>query len=1041
MEFNMNTGNSQENVLSEQTVPSEKPKRKKKILNLGEKDFDGYYLIAAFFIPFMIMLGVYICMEKHPFGNNSILTLDMQAQYVYYFEAIRRLLTEGGSWLYSWERTLGGEFMGIVAYYVASPFNVLTVLFPKDMIPDAIMFIQLAKIGTMGVTFAYYLRKTRNTSDMICICFGTMYALSAYSVVHLCNIMWLDAMVFLPLLVLGIESMIRERKFILYTVSLATIFCSNYYIGYMCAIFTFVYYLYYFFLVRDELAQNPGAKEGSWLKRTLRSNGFETLMRFGVFTVVALMISAFVLLCAIYSLTFGKSDFSNPSFAPTMNFDFLDLFVKMLPGGYDTVHPNGLPMIYCGLLAVIAIPLFFMSPAITKKKKALAGGMLGFLVLSFMVNTIDLVWHGFSMPNWLEFRNAFLAIFFLLVLACDGIRTLKKIPFGKVMTVSVAIGLLIMIVQKLGYEFEQGPDIKVLDDAKCILLSIALVIIYTIILYFLRTDKWHSAAAFALAAIVCVEMFLGSLMNVVDLEGDVGSIRYSNWVSDSGKTEYYSGYVGSIKRIEDVVKEVQEKDTSFYRMESTVYRKKGGVNEPMAHGMKGISHSTSTLNTSVIKLMRKLGYASESHWTKYLGGNPVSDALLGIKYVITRNDKLDPNVYVVAAAGDEYFEFIPSTAKIYAMQNTMALSLAYGVSMDVLQIEDFIQEPKFLSAIDLQNTLINTMLSDTMSSPYVWKGIYSYPNADECTMTSFTNAHTITNADGTTEKVNNRYYVFEDSDNEGSFSFDVETKFDGDLYMYLPACLFSDSMDHCKIFVNDVKLSGGTEDADYFTNETWTIVNLGSFGKGEHVDVRVEFSGGKLYLSTESPYYFYQIDYTKMVMAFDQLASASMEIVEYGNDYVEGNIYLPKGQELIFTTIPYDEGWKVYVDGKKVEPVMVLDSLLAVPSTEGEHDIRFVYRPDCAVFGGIISVLGILAFVMLVIWSNMRRVRALVKCDDGKERHFFYYGGDTVCGWDMEAAETDEKSEAENPETVCACAEENVPGVTEEAPEGEDLSE
>jgi hypothetical protein len=71
----------------------------------------------------------------------------------------------------------------------------------------------------------------------------------------------------------------------------------------------------------------------------------------------------------------------------------------------------------------------------------------------------------------------------------------------------------------------------------------------------------------------------------------------------------------------------------------------------------------------------------------------------------------------------------------------------------------------------------------------------------------------------------------------------------------------------------------------------------------------------------------------------------------------------------------------------------------------------------------------------------MRRIRALAKFDDGKERHFFYYGGDAVCGWDMEAAETDEKPEAENPETVCACAEENAPGVTEEAPEGEDLSE
>ena len=105
---------------------------------------------------------------------------------------------------------------------------------------------------------------------------------------------------------------------------------------------------------------------------------------------------------------------------------------------------------------------------------------------------------------------------------------------------------------------------------------------------------------------------------------------------------------------------------------------------------------------------------------------------------------------------------------------------------------------------------------------------------------------------------------------------------------------------------------------------------------------------------------------------------------------------------------------------------MVLDSLLAIPSTEGEHDIRLVYRPTCVVLGGILSVLGILAFVLLVIWSSMRRVRALAKCDDGKERHFFYYGGDTVGGWDMEAAETDEDP---------------APPVTEETPEGDTLSE
>ena len=72
------------------------------------KHSEYLYLLAAFFLPFTILLGVYACLGTHPFGNSSVLTLDLQAQYIYYYEEIRRLLTQGGSWLYSWKRTLGG---------------------------------------------------------------------------------------------------------------------------------------------------------------------------------------------------------------------------------------------------------------------------------------------------------------------------------------------------------------------------------------------------------------------------------------------------------------------------------------------------------------------------------------------------------------------------------------------------------------------------------------------------------------------------------------------------------------------------------------------------------------------------------------------------------------------------------------------------------------------------------------------------------------------------------------------------------------------
>ena len=1005
----MSTDKKTDTLLSEAKTEGKTPKRKIKKQKREKKSFDGYYLIAAFAIPFLIMLGVYICLEKHPFGNGTVLTLDMQAQYVYYFEALRRLLTEGGSWLYSWERTLGGEFMGIIAYYLASPFNLLIVLFPKAMIPDAIMFVQLTKVGAMGAIFAYYLRKTRNTSDMISISFGAMYALSAHAVVQLCNIMWLDAMVFLPLLALGIESMIRERKFILYTVTLTTVFCTNYYIGYMCAIFTFFYFLYYFMLVRKEIPQNPGAKEGSFLKRLFHSNGFETLMRFGVFSFIALMISAFVLLCAYYSLTFGKTDFSNPSFFPSLNFDFLDLFVKMLPGSYDNVRPGGLPMIYCGILAVIAIPLFFMSPAISKRKKALSAAMLGFLLISFLVNTVDLAWHGFSAPNWLEFRNSFIAIFFLLVLACDGIRTVQKLSFGKILTVSVTVSLLIMVVQKFDYVFDQGPDTKPLDDTKCILLSLGLIVIYSVILYFFREAKWQNAASFAMAAIVCVEMFVGALMNVVDLEADVGSIKYANWVN--GNIEYYSSYTGSIKHVEGIVNQVTEADKSFYRMESTVYRKTGGVNEPLALGIKGLSHSTSTLNSSVINLLSKLGYASQSHWTKYLGGTPVTDALLGIKYVITKDDTLDPNIYNARFEEDEYYSKIPTTSKIYAMQNMLALSIAYGVSEDVLKLEDFTQIPPYTSSLTVQNQLINTMLSKDAN---VLSGIFTYKPKGDVRDMPYTHTFKVTDENGEVKEVENKFYVCENPDDpngNGSAFFQFEAEADGPIYMHLPGYLFSGSASKTtvkvKAYSGNSTVATKSNSFQYFTNDTWTAVNIGTFEKGDRVEVEIAFEGGPVYITSSVSYYFYYVDYQKLYAAFDQLAEASMLVTDYGNDYLNGEIILPEGQELIFTTIPYDKGWKVYIDGKRVETVEVLDSLLAVPSTAGEHTIKFVYRPDCAVYGGIISLLGILIFAAIVLWSRIRRVRELAKCDDNATTHFFHYKGDVDGAWVCEALESE----------------------------------
>ncbi|MBR7082474.1 MAG: YfhO family protein, partial [Clostridia bacterium] len=414
-----------------------------------------FYLVGAFFLPVLLMLGAHAAASFYPFGNQSILSLDFQAQYIYYFEQIRRLLTEGGSWLYTWSRALGGEFMGYVAYYMGSPFNLIVALFPDSHIAMAASAVVLAKIGAAGVTMGVFLHKTRGTRELKTLIFSSMYALCGYVAIQQFNPMWLDAVVWLPMLILGVQRLVKDRRPILYIVSLTLILTANYYIGYMCCIFTAVYFIAYYFLVRPELLGEYKSNK-SGIKKFFSLAGTRTFFRMAGATLTTLLLSSFMLICAYYSLTFGKVGFSSPSFGFTFRFDFLDVFVKMLIGSHDTVRENGLPVVYSGMFALILLPVFFMSKGIETRKKVFAGALCGVLLISFLLNPVDLAWHGFSAPNWLNYRYSFMLSFVVVTMACDAFMTLDKSKYGRFAASSVVTLIIVCIVQKLGYEYKQS---------------------------------------------------------------------------------------------------------------------------------------------------------------------------------------------------------------------------------------------------------------------------------------------------------------------------------------------------------------------------------------------------------------------------------------------------------------------------------------------------------------------------------------------------------------------------------------------------------
>ncbi len=862
---------------------------------------DKLYLVAAFFLPLLINWIIFIIRGVYPFGENSVLVLDLNGQYVYFFEAMKDILQGDASPFYSWYRALGGEFSGIYAYYVASPFSLVTLFFSENSITEALLAMTLLKVGSMGLTFAIYLHYSRPSKPINIIIFSTMYALMSYAVVQANNTMWIDALIYLPLIALGIEQICNTGKFLLYTVTLALCFIANFYIGFMMAIFCTLYFFYYY------ISKHP---MGDFTRF------FFAFYKWLVCSVAAAGIASVIIIPTYYSLQFGKNTFSNPKFDFESKFDYINVFTQMLPNSYDTVRPEGLPFIYCGVLSLILLPVYFVTDRIKGREKVMSGIILALMVFSFTASTVDLFWHGLQRPNWLNYRYSFMFCFLVLVFAYEAFRFMQDRTFRTVAGCAGVIGLCVVFVQTMDFEF--------LDDIFCIWFTVIMLGILTAMLWGVSKKR---LSAGVLCAVVCLELFLNGIYDSFSLHDDV---YYSSRTS----------YVEFMERWRPIVEDVKAQDTGLYRMEKTVHRK---VNDNMTLQIKGITNSTSTLNASVITLLNKMGYASKSHWSRYAGGNPISDSLLGIKYVMSNSQNLSDMYEFMFERDDTTDE--EGKKKLYAYENPYALPLLYGVSTNLLDY-DITSE---YSAPDVLNSMISGMLGYE-TDIFTPVGKENITEELEDTRRATADGHT-------------KIAKLTEGGNKGNITFTFKAEQTGDIYIHFPSKYPRDTQLSVAHYTDEDASKESfratyTSKGSYMTNETHTIFNIGHYEEGETVSVRLTLKKDDLYYYNGQDYIFY-FNQDNFEQAFSDLAESGVNVTDYSDTSIDATVNVKAGDTLMFTSIPYDEGSTVKHHGKKVELKKSLNSLLCFDITEGEHTVEMTYAPQGFYIGLIICIICI----------------------------------------------------------------------------------
>ncbi len=206
----------------------------------------------------------------------------------------------------------------------------------------------------------------------------------------------------------------------------------------------------------------------------------------------------------------------------------------------------------------------------------------------------------------------------------------------------------------------------------------------------------------------------------------------------------------------------------------------------------------------------------------------------------------------------------------------------------------------------------------------------------------------------------NGTYWLEKSDsssNYGTETVSLSPTIDGNLYLYVK------SSDLKTITVNSEKVSDITQ-----SMEDAYILDLGYHNKGDEVLVSLDASKMESE-STSFDFYCYTADDTVVKNMYNSLAGNSLNVESYSDTTIKGTV---KAKEncYLYSSIPYDDGWSVYVDGKKAETFEIGGTLLAIELTPGQHKIEYKYFPVGFLYGIIISAVTVFGLCVFYIYNK-----------------------------------------------------------------------
>lgn len=821
---------------------------------------NNIYVLYTLLLSLLIILVFFYINNITPFGSKDFTVIDFYHQYFPMTSELINRILNSKTLLFSFNGSL--PFIRNLYNYLSSPFNILLLPF-KDNLSTGFSLLIAIKAVLASTTICYYLTKNIKNS-ILSIPISISYGFSSYYIAYHWNIMWLDGMIFLPLIILGLEKIIKENKSLLYIITLSISIFSNYYIGYMICIFTFIYFQFYYLLnykfnIKDFLIK------------------FKNYILYSIISIGIISIVVIPIYFSLSSISATKDTF--PSIFET-EFNIINFILNNFSLSKPTalISENiPLPNTSSSLLIFILIPLFFINKNINKKEKILYALLLLTLFLCMHNTFINFIWHGFHFPNDLPYRQSFIYIFITIIIAYKSLINIKYINTKKLL-ITLTVFILLIILSKI-IKFDN------LQNKVLIINTILLIIYFTILIINIKNKKYTQ---FALITIVAIETCISCVYNIKpdhngkDLDNSIKNYQY--------------------------IKNILPQENEFYRIEKI---NRDTYNDPALNNYYGISVFSSMTYEDISKIQRKLGNGSNNINSYYYNlQTPIYNSMFNIKYLV---GKFNYNK-----------SFYKENKNEGIKEYKYPLSIAYKVNNSIKNWDTSSNNPFTVQ----ENFIKESTGFDNMF-----------------------NKLNINFKDIVPEITNNGYFI-----NSRICSINLENDRNGDVYLYI------DGNNLSSILVNG---------ESYFiaTNEPY-IINLGYFSKYDDINVTMYFSYGDTSYN-EFNIYAYSFNENNFKKAYNSLNDEILNISSFKENHIKGYINL-KESGVIFTSIPYDNSWKIKVDNKYIDFYKIGESYIGFNLNEGYHNIEFIYKTKGLKTGAIISTISLISTIYLYIKKKLR---------------------------------------------------------------------